>query len=271
MVLNVIKRIIPVVIYTHDVTHAMALILKHELLRSERYQTFLKHCNQCRRELQQTKLSFLSPPAQRSKCRYFNVEKLVNWAIKVAKSPFDTLRELVPNIEEDILIKKLVEKFAWLLDYEADLASWNQMVKITRTLEVQLKSSGLNQKSLSNFENSLCLLTDSSLLDFKQNILNYLVRETGKISNQNTLLATSDIIESLFGKYKSFSVRSPLKQISQLLLTISLSTMNLTTSILKQALETVRFTDVETWVAEVFGTSMLSERKTLFSASLDDI
>jgi len=113
-------------------------------------------------------------------------------------------------------------------------------------------------------------LTDTSLNNFRQNIVNYLIRETSKINNENTFLATSDVLESLFGKYKIFSERSPLKQISQSLLTIILSTTTLTTNVLKEALETIRFIDVETWVAQVFGSSALSKRKTLFSASLAD-
>jgi len=149
----------PEVIYTHDVTHGMALILKHELKKSEKYQSFLKHCHQCRKELQQTELSFLSPPKQRSKCRYFNVERLVDWAIKIGKAPWDTLRELVPNIEEDILRKKLVEKLAWILDYEEDIKRLNSMVKKTRGLENQLKTLGINQESLSNFEQTTGDLT----------------------------------------------------------------------------------------------------------------
>ena len=32
----------------------------------------------------------------------------------------------------------------------------------------------------------------------------------------------------------------------------------------KNALEAISFTDVEAWLAEVFGQSMLSKRKTLF-------
>lgn len=260
----------PEVIYTHDVTHGMALILKHELINSEKYQSFLKHCHQCRKELQQTELSFLSPPNQRSKCRFFNVERLVDWAVKIEKSPWDTLRELVPNIEENILRKKIGDKFAWIVDYEEDLKSWSLMVKMTRTLENQLKTLGINQESLSNFEKIIGDLTAPKLSEFKQNIVNYLIRETIKISNTNTFLATSDVLESLFGKYKIFSERSPLKQISPLLLTIILSTTTLTTNFIKEALENIRFIDVETWVAQAFGSSALSKRKTLFSASLDD-
>ena len=261
----------PEVIYTHDVTHAMALILKHELFADEKYQSFLKNCNQCRQELQQTELSFLSPPAQRSQCRYFNVEKLVDWAIKLLESPWSTLIKLVPNIEENILLQKLVDKLGWLLDYQSELTQWSLMVEMTRTLETQLKHSGLNKESFAIFEKKLSSLTDSSLLNFQQNILDYLKRESDKISNENTFLATSDVLESLFGKSKSFSIRSPLKQISQLLLMIVLSSINLTTSVLKQALENVRFVDVEVWAELVLGPSMLSKRKILFSANGKDM
>ena len=54
----------PCVIYTYDVTHAMALLLKHELATSEKYQSFIQKCNQCRHQLQLTELSFISPPSQ---------------------------------------------------------------------------------------------------------------------------------------------------------------------------------------------------------------
>ncbi|WP_292731069.1 hypothetical protein [Nostoc sp. JL31] len=47
--------------------------------------------------------------------------------------------------------------------------------------------------------------------------------------------------------------------------------MDLTASIVKQALETIRFVDVEAWSNEVFNQSMLSKRRILFSASNNDI
>ena len=97
----------PTVVTTHDVTHAMALILKHELATSAQYQSFLQQCGQCRQQLQQTELSFLSPPSQRSMCRYFNVEKLVDWGIKLLNSPLDTLIKLLPTIDPSILEQKL--------------------------------------------------------------------------------------------------------------------------------------------------------------------
>ena len=62
----------------------------------------------------------------------------------------------------------------------------------------------------------------------------------------------------------------PSFQMGQMLLTISLSTMNLTASVVKQALETIRALDLEKWSVRVFGQSMLSKRKALLSAEADD-
>jgi hypothetical protein len=49
-----------------------------------------------------------------------------------------------------------------------------------------------------------------------------------------------------------------------------LSTIDLTTTFIKNALETVSFLDVEEWETEVFGRSTLSKRQILFSTEHED-
>ncbi len=257
------------VIYTYDVTHAMALLPKHELYGSSKYQSFIQQCSQCRKQLQQTELSFLAPPSQRSQCRYFNVEKLLEWADNLLNSPLDVLTDLVPNIEPEILLTKLKQKLGWLASYQDSLSNWKQMVQMTRTVETQIKLEGLNQESFSIIQQYLTVEVDFPQ-GFAQKILGYLTGEISQMKSEQTLLTTSDVLESLFGKYKQFSSRSPFKQISQIFLSICLLTMNLTTTLVKEALETVRFLDVEDWAAQVFGQSMLSKRRILFSATTDD-
>lgn len=260
----------PEVIYTYDVTHAMALLLKHELVADEEYQSFMQQCTRCRQQLQQTELSFLSPPSQRSQCRYFNIERLINWAIKLLNSPVDTIVELLPDTEPDILKQKLKSKLGWLISYQDSLRIWSQMVEMTRTIETQLKNCGLSCESSTIFQLHQLTIKTNFLTNFQIKILDYLAIESSRFQPEQTFLATSDVIESLFGKYKQFSERCPLKQIGQMILRISLSTINLTASIVKQALETVRYLDLEAWSIEVFGQSMLSKRRTVFSASSDD-
>ncbi len=265
-------------IYTHDVTHAMALLLKYELISNERYQSFIQKCNICRQQLQQTELSFLSPPTQRcecagtessvrqlrSQCRYFNIERLTEWGLNLLNCSIDTLIGLVGNSDLNLINKKIVDKLGWLVDYQPDLIRWHQMTLITRTIETQLKKSGINQQSLTYFEKNEFTFLEGELLNFEQKICDYIVAQSSHIKDGKTFLATSDVIESLFGKYKYFSSRCPFKEMGQMLLTICLSTMDLTNTVVKNALESISFADVEAWLAEVFGQSMLSKRKTLF-------
>ena len=143
--------------------------------------------------------------------------------------------------EEIIKQQKIEDKLGWVKDYKFELPRWRQMIEMTRTLEIQLKLNGLNKQSLSIFESNDFSCLDDGLKNFLLHIFEYLREFTSQVPDDKTLLATSDVIESLFGKYKKFSARSPLKQMGQILLTISLSTMNLTTEVVKCALETIRF------------------------------
>jgi hypothetical protein len=256
----------PDVIYTHDVTHAMALLLKNQLDADDRYQSFIKDCNICRQKLQQTELSFLSPPAQRSQCRYFNVERLTKWASQLLSASPETLIALMPEYDHSLMTKKIIDKLGWLTGYELELIKWNQMLLLTRSVETHLKQAGISRQSPNHFEKERVIFSDLNIENFQQHIFHYLNVQSEKFKTGGTFLGTSDVIESLFGKYKQFSARCPLKEMGQMLLTICLSTMNLTTALIKEALETISFVDVEDWLTEVFGRSTLSKRKELFNS-----
>lgn len=255
----------PSLIYTHDVTHAMALILKNQLDSDDRYQAFVKKCNICRQKLQQTELSFLAPPTQRSQCRYFNVERLTEWASNLLSSSPETLMTLIPQADMSLVNNKLIDKLGWLTGYESELIRWNQMLSLTRNVETHLKRAGITYQSASHFQKERVVFSDSAVNNLQQQIFSYLNIQSDKLKDRDTFLATSDVIESLFGKYKQFSSRCPTKEMGQMILTICLSTMNLTTKLIKDALETISFTDVEDWLIDVFGRSTLSKRKALFS------
>ena len=83
-------------------------------------------------------------------------------------------------------------------------------------------------------------------------------------SSKSGTLSTKDL-------GKCFSQRCPLKDLRSMLLTIPLTTMNLTQDVITKALETVRGADLSQWINDVFGQSMLSKRQTLFAAVNGDI
>ena len=320
----------PEVLYTYDVTHRMALLLKHELSTDERYQAFLGHCSRTRQQLQQTELAFLMPPAQRSKARYLNVESLVDWAqgllnyqhqndfcainpvFSLDEQALDTLKDkldptthaqlcqlkgksyddqssftqaichhlsmtvLEPQTQllcqgADLGRRKFLDKLGWLADYQDDLNTYAQMLELVHTCEKQLKCHGLCSTSKDSLVEAIQPMTLSPRLEqFKAQIIKYLDNESRNLPEGQVGLATSDVIESIFGKYKWFSSNGTFKEIGSMILTIPLCTLKITSDVVKRAMETVQTLDVSAWAKAVFGQSMLSKRKELFKAHRRD-
>lgn len=75
----------PEVIYTPDLSHKIACMVKPLLSNDEIYQRFNAQCNQTKSVIQQTELNFLKPPTQRSKARYHHIAPRIEWAQKVLR------------------------------------------------------------------------------------------------------------------------------------------------------------------------------------------
>lgn len=102
----------------------------------------------------------------------------------------------------------------WLHKYQEQIPLWEKMTQMTRILEKQLKIWGLNRQSVEQFSGSITSMSiPQSLEPFKQKILNYLQAEISPLEDNRSVLATSDVIESIFGKYKCFSQRCPLQDL----------------------------------------------------------
>ena len=71
------------VIYTYDVTHQMANLLKKELSADKKYQEFVGECLKARQDIQQTELYFLIPPKQRAKARDNNIDIWFKWGLEI--------------------------------------------------------------------------------------------------------------------------------------------------------------------------------------------
>ncbi len=315
----------PGIIYTYDFTHQVALWLKKDLSKNQKFLEFVRQCNLTISQIKQTKLSFLRPASQRSKARYHNLDILVNWGLNVIqywkKQDFSLIsteliidRETLFLLREELdqsslgklakilgtkaltqtsfcqLIKekigrklyrkkgliisqaaelgrrKFLEKLGWLLDYEKQLHIYAEILEIFALAKKQLNKQGLHQKSQQDWLNLTDNFCDSSLLQkTQQKVSQYLAVEGQKVPKNQVFLATSDIIESIFGKYKIFADSSTCSEINEMILTLLLSTTKLTPDKVLQGMETIHINEVNAWSKEVFGQSMLSKRKLAFS------
>ncbi|ESQ16768.1 MAG: hypothetical protein N838_02560 [Thiohalocapsa sp. PB-PSB1] len=76
----------------------------------------------------------------------------------------------------------------------------------------------------------------ASVADLKTRVLQQVEHEAAKLPTGATWLASSDIIESVFGQHTAFTARSPLKEIGRLVLRITAYISDLTAPVIRKAM-----------------------------------
>ncbi len=151
----------------------------------------------------------------------------------------------------------------WLLDYREAVDDYTQRMAEVERFEKRLKRDGLRADVAEEFrpdESS----SNVALQTLRTQMQAYLKRESAGIDEGQVWLASSDVLESLFGKYKLFSQRSPLKEVSRWVLILPLLTVKIGRAMIRQTLENVSTDHLERWVSEHFGPSAFARRKAAF-------
>ena len=188
------------------------------------------------------------------------------------------LKQVQGDLPEDLLTlilvtadqnrPRFIEKFGWVEDYREDVIRWSQMHGACRLAMMQVKREGLHRATkeelAASFSKHLEFTTESSTA-FRDRILACIEEQARKVPEGEIWLGTSDIIESIFGKYKMFSARSPLKTIGRLIWTIPVFTEKLTVSMVKNAMESQTMKQFLAFCKERIGPSSFSKRRSAFA------
>ena len=184
---------------------------------------------------------------------------------KIGREPCRKKGKIISQAAE-VGRRKFVEKLGWLLTYEKELQIYAEILKVFDLAKKQFLQQGIHQNSQQDWWELTKEFSDSAWVQASQEkVTQYLAIEAKKIPQNQTFIATSDIIESIFGKYKIFSSFSPCSEINEMILTLLLCTTEFTPDLVLQAMESIQLADVAAWSKEVFGPSMLSKRKVAFS------
>ncbi len=164
--------------------------------------------------------------------------------------------------------RRFLAKLGWLFDYEQELQIISEILQVFSLAKMHFNLCGLHPDSLREWrELSRHFTQEPGQIEAVQQVTQYLITATQQIPPGPTLPATSDIIESLFGKYKIFSSSAPYSEINEMVLSLLLSPRQLTRNNILQALETIDLSTLNHWIQQVFGPSLLSKRKLAFAPS----
>lgn len=241
----------PQVVWHYDVSHRFGLLLEKELGGQEWWAPFIAQASQCRQQCQQTAWSHLLPPALRVKARWLSVKPVVAWALKVL--------DFARDWNTDGAFARL---FGWLKGYEQPLQEALGMLTLLEEFSRRIKHQGLNWRQVRQCDQMMERLGVKGVVRRVGNLaLAFLYNEAALIPRGQTHLASSDVLESLFGKYKAVVERSPLHAITEVVLELAAFTSPRTEPVICQAMESVSTADVTAWSKANSQPTLLAKRR----------
>lgn len=249
--------------HIHDITHWMALTTAKLYENDIDYETICLKMSEMRSKYAQSDIAHIIPPKQRKKSFYQNIKTISDWAVK-------SLQLVDGQSEKAKTFEKEKGQLEWLRDYREFIDELNRINQTICDIEKVIKTKGLSKQSIKTCNailNQPNLSSGKKGKVLKQKTLNYLTGILQLIPQDKSLLCTSDILESAFGKYKNYVSDNPMACVTNLILTIAAFTSSLTEPEIIKALEKTKMEDIKKWTNENIGDSVLKKRTAMLSAA----
>lgn len=248
-------------IHVYDITHCVAACLKSTLENDLDWQSFIEFASMAQRYMRQTSVAALAPPNQRSKARYMNISQLVTWATKIIAL---LKNGEVASYDENEINRKL----GWIHYYSDDIERWGRIDKIATKITSHINRYGISRGTTGRLISDLSSqqLCEHSL-GFQENILRRILKTECKVHVGEHMLGSSDIIESLFGKFKNLEQAQSSSGFTNLLLALPAMVGDQCANIIKTAMEKTKAKEVWGWLKSNIGLSVQAKRKLAFSST----
>jgi len=247
-----------------DIGHVIALALKSQFEKTDEYKHFIALTNKGAKNVRQTELAFLVPPKLRSKGRFQSIGKLGKWAEKVQRV-LDKLTHITnPAEQEQRLLEKLNKALPDFSQSRHFINDFSNTTKVVSCIMKILKNNGLDNASRKQILKESEKLALSSKV--KTRLLDWLHQHIDIRKKITTLplLVSSDIIESLFGRFKHIIARSPHADMNRSTLLIPALCGKLDDVTMTQAMRQVSHHDLKEWENDSIPYTLRKKRQVFF-------
>lgn len=247
--------------HVHDIKHKVATILNKELHRDKTWNSFVTRTNRTKLRVTLTELAFLVPPGLKNKARYMNLDTLVNWgrrALAYLDDPCD-----FPGQKVDP--QKLPEKLGWLRQYRRPLATWSELLAVAARAEAYVRREGYHAHAAEELERELVPVARTRVsLRMKASLVAFVAEQAKGLSPGQHLLGTSEVLESLLGKYKRIQGTHCKGGMTGSLLSIGAAVFKNSTAAVEAAMAAVPVAAVRKWVRDKLGLTIPAQQALAF-------
>ncbi len=158
----------------------------------------------------------------------------------------------------------MLPHFSWLWGYIDFLKDFRLEIQSLTEIQKLIKKCHLNEFS---FKKVLTIINNIADNAIKTPLLEYITTEFN-YDTPYPLLLTSDIIESLFGKYKNIAKPHCMTEINRMTLALPCITEDITPKLIQEAFDHTHCDDVKRWIKEEVGDTLLAKRRKALGSSV---
>ena len=237
-----------------DAAHYGANLLEHAWADQPRWQQFVKELQDTSSKLRQTKSAYLLAPRMRAKARFMNVDAQLRFAGRVLK-----------HLDGNTPRAKAVEYYGWLKEYRDDLAVWQREHGLVHKTVKLVGVQGLHTGTQPLLEAAWGEIGPrDSTVRIAERLRAYVTKYQPENPNER-FVASTEILESTFGKLKRIERQQSQDGMTGLMLVVGAMMGTRTETELRAALDATPQKKVDNWVERTLGHSMQWLRKQFFA------
>ncbi|MBT3394199.1 MAG: hypothetical protein HN411_03705 [Waddliaceae bacterium] len=238
-----------------DISHKLNTCLRHELKNDKVWENFKKALQKFSLKLKQTELSYLLPPKQRSRGRLHSEKKLIDWGL--------SLLSYLSSEKGQILASHLKNKLTWIEEYLESLKTYKMLMEMNEKALRLVHQKGYYRGVANDYLKLVnqFYTTNTRCVSLGGRVESFLREQEESLVKGIHYLGSSEIIESLFGKFKAMERQFKSGDFTSLVLSMPALVGNFSKEIVGKALTCTSSLDVKEWVADNLGETFLSKRR----------
>ena len=245
-----------------DMKHYSANLLERILQQDDRFSQFISHLGSARSAIQQTELSHFTPPSQKTKARFMNLEPTLRWGEMVSWQ----LAHPKSQGRQGIVAKRMNDKLGWVRAFRDDLGCWRRCQRVIGESLHFINTQGIFQGACEQLKVQLDKLRQTNWQSCDRSngladqLIAFVLESEQQLSEGERGWLSTEILESSFGLYKALEGQHSKGGFTSLLAAFPALLTDCTPLQMRQSMTQVSTVRLKQWVREHLGTTLASKR-----------
>lgn len=184
----------------HDIAHKLSNVVEFELKNDEKWSEYIQQLNMTRKRVYQTELAALMPKKQREKARFMDIGHDVHWPERIKNSKANGYLDCISE-------ERFKDYLGWMEGFTLSLDEWGFIENVGEFIKSTIRTNGLSIDVYNYIQMFLdeVAIEGERLQKFCSRVLHAVWEEVVKLDVGQMLICSTEIIESIFGKYKAIN------------------------------------------------------------------